>query len=105
MVSLLLFCALFVAVAADELQVKQYAGPTECEDADKVKVGDQLGVHYVCRVVSISRVMALPCSLLPAADPLDIYVRRLARSTHPRKLARRAQNLTVPATVAKCLAQ
>mmetsp|Transcript_40270 Transcript_40270/g.80723 ORF Transcript_40270/g.80723 Transcript_40270/m.80723 type:complete len:205 (-) Transcript_40270:378-992(-) len=35
-----------VLVAAEELKVTQYDGPTECGDEDKVKVGDQLGMHY-----------------------------------------------------------
>ena len=30
------------SASATELKVTQYAGPTECEDADRVKVGDQL---------------------------------------------------------------
>jgi len=33
-------------VRAFETVVTQYDGPTECEDSDKVKVGDQLGMHY-----------------------------------------------------------
>ena len=32
--------------AADELKVRVYEGPTECDEADEVKVGDQLGMHY-----------------------------------------------------------
>jgi FKBP-type peptidyl-prolyl cis-trans isomerase 2 len=35
-----------VATVAAELKVTQYAGPTECDDAEKVKKGDQLGMHY-----------------------------------------------------------
>ena len=39
--------AMLLAMAeAAELQVTQYDGPTECEEADKVKSGDQLGMHY-----------------------------------------------------------
>ena len=41
-----------VAAAADTastrrgIKVNVYEGPTECDEADKVKVGDQLGMHY-----------------------------------------------------------
>jgi len=38
--------ALLAVIAATELKVSQYAGPTECEETDKVKIGDQLGMHY-----------------------------------------------------------
>ena len=34
------------ADAADELVIKQYGGPTECADEDKVVAGKQLGMHY-----------------------------------------------------------
>ena len=34
------------ALAATELSVKVYEGPTECADADKVKSGDYLEMHY-----------------------------------------------------------
>ena len=40
------FVLLVAVAAASELKVTQYEGPTECEEADKVKVGDQLGMHY-----------------------------------------------------------
>ena len=36
-------------------QVKQYDGPTECEDSDKVKVGDQLGMHYTGTIDASSK--------------------------------------------------
>ena len=44
----LLLCAALVAsvAGAEELKVTQYSGPTECDDADKVVAGKQLGMHY-----------------------------------------------------------
>ena len=43
-----IFALLFatLAAASGELKVAQYDGPTECDEADKVKVGDNLGMHY-----------------------------------------------------------
>ena len=38
----LLALVAIVCAAADELKVTQYAGPTECDDSDKVKSGDQV---------------------------------------------------------------
>ena len=35
-----------MAAAATEFSVSVYEGPTECEDADKVKAGDYLKMHY-----------------------------------------------------------
>ena len=32
--------------AEEELKITVYEGPTECDEADRVKVGDQLGMHY-----------------------------------------------------------
>jgi FKBP-type peptidyl-prolyl cis-trans isomerase len=34
------------ASAATEFSVTVYEGPKECEDADKVKVGDHVSMHY-----------------------------------------------------------
>lgn len=43
----ILFVGLAAAItAAEELKVNVYEGPTECDEADKVKVGDELGMHY-----------------------------------------------------------
>jgi FK506-binding protein 14 len=44
----LLICGALVAsvAGADELKVSQYSGPTECDDAEKVIAGKQLGMHY-----------------------------------------------------------
>ena len=28
------------------MSVKVYAGPSKCRDEDKVKIGDQLSMHY-----------------------------------------------------------
>lgn len=33
--------------AAQESRISVYEGPMECDEADKVKVGDSLGMHYV----------------------------------------------------------
>ena len=38
--------AVAITAAADVLNVNVYEGPTECDAADRVKVGDQLGMHY-----------------------------------------------------------
>ena len=35
-----------LVLAGTELKVEQYDGPTECSEAEKVKMGDQLGMHY-----------------------------------------------------------
>jgi FKBP-type peptidyl-prolyl cis-trans isomerase len=43
----ILAAGLALGLAGAELQVKQYEGPTECEDADRVKSGDTLSMHYV----------------------------------------------------------
>jgi len=51
----LLALAVGVATAVEELKVTQYAGPTECEDTDKVKVGDQLGMHYTGTIDASSK--------------------------------------------------
>lgn len=50
-----LFLALLASATADELKVTQYDGPTECEDADKVKQGDQLGMHYTGTIDASSK--------------------------------------------------
>ena len=43
----ILLCGLAAAVAmAGELKVNVYEGPTECDEADTVKVGDTLEMHY-----------------------------------------------------------
>jgi FKBP-type peptidyl-prolyl cis-trans isomerase len=48
--------AVFVAAtAADELVVKQYEGPRMCEAKDKVKKGDQLGMHYTGTIDKTSK--------------------------------------------------
>ena len=39
-------CLLAVVVAAEKLTVNVYEGATTCDEADRVKVGDQLGMHY-----------------------------------------------------------
>mgnify|MGYP002011692841 FL=1 len=36
-------------------QVKQYEGATECEDGDRVKSGDQLGMHYTGTIDASSK--------------------------------------------------
>ena len=36
-------------------QVKQYEGPTECEEGDRVKPGDQLGMHYTGTIDASSK--------------------------------------------------
>ncbi len=43
---ILAVAALAAPALAAELQVKQYEGPTECADEDKVKTGDHLEMHY-----------------------------------------------------------
>lgn len=44
---IIVFACLAAAIAAvEELKVDVYEGPTECDAADKVEVGDQLGMHY-----------------------------------------------------------
>ena len=40
---------------AEELKIKVYEGPTECTEADKVKVGDQLGMHYIGSIDASSK--------------------------------------------------
>jgi FKBP-type peptidyl-prolyl cis-trans isomerase 2 len=52
----LCFVATMLAfAAANELKVTQYEGPTECGDADKVKKGDQLGMHYTGTIDASSK--------------------------------------------------
>lgn len=34
------------STAVANVKVKQYEGPTECEEVNRVKPGDQLGMHY-----------------------------------------------------------
>jgi hypothetical protein len=36
-------------------QVQQYEGPTECEEGDRVKPGDQLGMHYTGTIDASSK--------------------------------------------------
>ena len=55
MTRILLLLAAVVVAAADELKVTQYEGPTECVDEDKVKVGDQLGMHYTGTIDASSK--------------------------------------------------
>jgi len=52
---LVIALAASAAVADDGLVVKQYEGPTECEDADTVKKGDQLGMHYTGTIDASSK--------------------------------------------------
>mmetsp|Transcript_73303 Transcript_73303/g.122401 ORF Transcript_73303/g.122401 Transcript_73303/m.122401 type:complete len:208 (-) Transcript_73303:171-794(-) len=47
--------ALIISTVVAELQVKQYEGPTECEEANKVKAGDQLGMHYTGTIDASSK--------------------------------------------------
>ena len=50
------FVGLAAAItAAEELKVHVYEGPTECDDADRVKVGDELGMHYTGTIDESSR--------------------------------------------------
>jgi len=35
-----------ITVAEGQLKINVYEGPTECDEVDKVKVGDRLGMHY-----------------------------------------------------------
>jgi len=46
MVRLLVAAVLAAVACADELSVNVYEGPTTCDDAEKVKKGDQLKMHY-----------------------------------------------------------
>jgi len=46
MVRLLVAAVLAAVACADELSVNVYEGPTTCDDAEKVKSGDQLKMHY-----------------------------------------------------------
>jgi len=50
-----LVCLLAGHSKADELKVTQYGGPTECEDSDRVKKGDQLGMHYTGTIDASSK--------------------------------------------------
>ena len=38
--------AAITAVAAAELKINIYEGPRECDESNKVKVGDKVGIHY-----------------------------------------------------------
>lgn len=49
------FLALLSVALGDELKVTQYEGPLECEDDDKVKSGDQLGMHYTGTIDQTSK--------------------------------------------------
>jgi hypothetical protein len=55
---------------AAELKVTQYDGPTECDEANKVKSGDLLGMHYtgtiVCSFFSTHH-LAFACGACPTA--------------------------------------
>lgn len=55
MMTRILFVCLAAAItAASELEVHVYDGPTECDEADRVKVGDQLGMHYTGTIADSS---------------------------------------------------
>lgn len=41
-----LLMAVMASAVMAELQVTQYDGPTTCDEADTVKAGKQLGMHY-----------------------------------------------------------
>jgi hypothetical protein len=60
----LLICGALVAsvAGADELKVSQYSGPTECDDAEKVIAGKQLGMHYTGTIDQTSETISSPCS-------------------------------------------
>lgn len=52
--------ALFVGLAAaftaaEELKVNVYEGPTDCDEAEKVKVGSQLTMHYTLTIDESSK--------------------------------------------------
>jgi len=49
---MLLACSLLAsgaAAAVTELKVEVYDGPKECEDADKLKKGEHVSMHYTVR--------------------------------------------------------
>lgn len=46
MVARVLLLGLFASITEAELAVSVYEGPIECAEADTVKVGDQIGIHY-----------------------------------------------------------
>eukprot|EP00419_Tripos_fusus_P002942 CAMPEP_0172668644 /NCGR_PEP_ID=MMETSP1074-20121228/9187_1 /TAXON_ID=2916 /ORGANISM="Ceratium fusus, Strain PA161109" /LENGTH=216 /DNA_ID=CAMNT_0013485311 /DNA_START=27 /DNA_END=677 /DNA_ORIENTATION=+ len=53
--SLLLGCFLAHLSKADDFKVRQYEGPEECEESDRVKEGDQLGMHYTGTIDASSK--------------------------------------------------
>ena len=61
---------LAATASAAELKVTQYDGPTECDEANKVKSGDLLGMHYtgtiVCSFFSTHH-LAFACGACPTA--------------------------------------
>lgn len=43
----ILFLGLVLITAAEELKVNVYDGPTRCDETHKVRVADQIGMHYI----------------------------------------------------------
>lgn len=72
----LLTIAVFTAATvAEQLKVEQYEGPTECEEADVVKVGDLLRMHYTGTIDKYSTT-GVPGTKFDSSRDRDVVLER-----------------------------
>ena len=64
------------AAEEDQVAIDVYEGPMECDEADRVKVGDRLGMHYTGTIDGSSRT----CLLYTSPSPRDRQKSRMPSS-------------------------